>query len=70
MIESLDPLRIAVTACIVFGAFVIRGMSGFGAGMIGIPLLAFLMPVHTAVSMFGLLVLVLAVATFPAVIFL
>jgi uncharacterized membrane protein YfcA len=27
--------------------------------MIGIPLLAFLMPVHTAVSMFGLLVLVL-----------
>lgn len=59
MIESLDPLRIAVTACIVFGAFVIRGMSGFGAGMIGIPLLAFLMPVHTAVSMFGLLVLVL-----------
>jgi len=59
MIESLDPLQIALTACIVFGAFVIRGMSGFGAGMIGIPLLAFLMPVHTAVSMFGLLVLVL-----------
>jgi len=59
MIESLDPLQIALTACIVFGAFVIRGMSGFGAGMIGIPLLAFLMPVHTAVSMFGLMVLVL-----------
>jgi len=59
MIESFDPLRIAVMACIVFGAFVIRGMSGFGAGMIGIPLLAFVMPVHTAVSMFGLLVLVL-----------
>jgi len=59
MIESLEPLQIALTACIVFGAFVIRGMSGFGAGMIGIPLLAFLMPVHTAVPMFGLLVLVL-----------
>jgi hypothetical protein len=59
MSESLDPLGIVLTACIVFGAFVIRGMSGFGAGMIGIPLLAFLMPVHTAVSMFGLLVLVL-----------
>ena len=40
MIEGLDPLRIAVTAGIVFGAFVTRGMSGFGAGMIGIPLLA------------------------------
>ena len=59
MIESLDPLQITLTACIVFAAFVIRGMSGFGAGMIGIPLLAFLMPVHTAVSMFGLMVLVL-----------
>lgn len=59
MIESLGPLQLAVTGCIVFGAFVIRGMSGFGAGMIGVPLLAFLMPVHTAVSMFGLLVLFL-----------
>jgi uncharacterized membrane protein YfcA len=35
----------------------VRGMSGFGAGMIGIPMLAFLMPVHSAVAMFGLLVL-------------
>ena len=59
MLEGLSTLQIAIAACIVFGAFVIRGMSGFGAGMIGIPLLAFLIPVHTAVSMFGLLVLVL-----------
>jgi len=59
MLESLTAVQIAISACIVFGAFVIRGMSGFGAGMIGIPLLAFLIPVHTAVSMFGLLVLVL-----------
>jgi uncharacterized membrane protein YfcA len=61
MIESLEPLRMAAIAGIVFGAFVIRGMSGFGAGMIGVPLLAFLMPVHTAVSMFGLMVLFLFV---------
>jgi uncharacterized membrane protein YfcA len=61
MIEGLTPLQLAVSACIVFTAFVIRGMSGFGAGMIGIPLLAFLMPVHTAVSMFGLMVLFLFV---------
>jgi len=59
MLEGLGTVEIAVAACIVFGAFVIRGMSGFGAGMLGIPLLAFMMPVHTAVSMFGLLVLVL-----------
>ncbi len=59
MAEGFSGLHFAVSASIVFGAFVVRGMSGFGAGMIGIPLLAFLMPVHTAVSMFGLLVLVL-----------
>ncbi|MGH8648134.1 MAG: sulfite exporter TauE/SafE family protein [Burkholderiales bacterium] len=61
MIEGLGPLALALSASIVFGAFVVRGMSGFGAGMIGIPLLAFLMPVHTAVSMFGLMVLFLFV---------
>ena len=59
MLGGLTGWEFALAACIVFGAFVVRGMSGFGAGMIGIPLLAFLMPVHTAVAMFGLLVLLL-----------
>lgn len=59
MIEGLAPLQLALAAVIVFAAFVVRGMSGFGAGMIGIPLLAFLMPVHRAVAMFGLMVLFL-----------
>jgi uncharacterized protein len=59
MLENYTIVEFAVMACMVFAAFVIRGMSGFGAGMIGIPLLAFLIPVHTAVSMFGLMVLVL-----------
>ena len=61
MIEGLAPLQLALAAAIVLVAFVVRGMSGFGAGMIGVPLLAFLMPVHTAVSMFGLMVLFLFV---------
>jgi hypothetical protein len=61
MTAGLGPLELALAAGIVFGAFVVRGMSGFGAGMIGVPLLAFLMPVHTAVSMFGLMVLFLFV---------
>jgi hypothetical protein len=61
MILGLGPVELALAAVIVFGAFIVRGMSGFGAGMIGIPLLAFLMPVHTAVSMFGLMVLFLFV---------
>jgi uncharacterized membrane protein YfcA len=61
MIEGLTPLQLGISAVIVFAAFVVRGMSGFGAGMIGIPLLAFLMPVHKAVTMFGLMVLFLFV---------
>lgn len=61
MPDGLTGLQIAGSACIVLGAFIVRGMSGFGAGMIGVPLLAFLMPVHTAVSLFGLLVLCLFV---------
>jgi hypothetical protein len=59
--EGLGALELALSAAVVFGAFVVRGMSGFGAGMIGIPLLAFLMPVHTAVPLFGLMVLFLFV---------
>ena len=59
MLDSYSFFQLAVSAAIVFVAFVIRGMSGFGAGMIGIPLLAFLMPVHAAVAMFGLMVLFL-----------
>ena len=59
MLESLTATQIAISGCVVFGAFVVRGMSGFGAGMIGIPLLAFVMPVHSAIALFGLLVLLL-----------
>jgi uncharacterized membrane protein YfcA len=59
MLEGLSVLQIGLAACIVFGAFIVRGASGFGAGMVGIPLLSFLMPVHTAVAMFGLMVLTL-----------
>jgi uncharacterized membrane protein YfcA len=57
--ESYTILQLSIAAVIVFGAFVIRAISGFGAGMIGIPLLSFLMPVHSAVAMFGLMVLFL-----------
>jgi uncharacterized membrane protein YfcA len=59
MLEGLSIPQLALAACIVFGAFIVRGMSGFGAGMIGIPLLSFFMPVHSAVAMFGLMVLIL-----------
>jgi uncharacterized membrane protein YfcA len=61
MPEGFTLFQVEVSACIVFVAFVVRGVSGFGAGMFGIPMLAFVMPVHTAVPMFGLLVLSLFV---------
>lgn len=44
-----------MAAAVVFGAFVVRGTSGFGAGMVAIPLLVFFIPIHTAVPMMGLL---------------
>ena len=42
-------------AVVVFGAFVVRGMSGFGAGMIAVPLLAFAIPLQLAVPLCSLL---------------
>ena len=60
-LDDFGLFQTALAAFIVLAAFVVRGMSGFGAGMVGIPLLAFLMPVHTAVSVFGLLALILFV---------
>lgn len=56
---DLGPAALVTAALIVFATFVVRGTAGFGAGMLGVPLLAFLMPVHTAVAAFGLLVLLL-----------
>jgi len=35
MIEGLAPPPLALAAVIVFAAFVVRGMSGFGAGILG-----------------------------------
>lgn len=53
--------QLAIAAVIVFGAFVVRGLSGFGAGLIAIPLLVFVMPIRAAVPMMGLLVFALFV---------
>ena len=45
----------------VFAAYVVRGMSGFGAGLVAAPLLAFVLPVHVIVPTTGLLVFILFV---------
>lgn len=46
----------------MFFAFVVRGISGFGAGMIAVPLLAFVVPLQVAVPLNSLLVFVLFIA--------
>lgn len=61
MIEGFSLTQIAFAAVVVFTAFVVRGMSGFGAGLIATPLLAFMLPMHVIVPVSGLLVFVLFV---------
>jgi len=58
-VPGLDAFQLAWIAASVFAAFVVRGMSGFGAGMIAVPLLAFVIPVQLAVPLCSLLVFVL-----------
>jgi uncharacterized membrane protein YfcA len=59
MLENLTLLQIAWIAASVFVAYVVRGMSGFGAGLIAAPMLAFVLPIHVLVPMSGLLVFIL-----------
>jgi hypothetical protein len=58
---ELSYLQLAWIAAVFFFAFVVRGMSGFGAGMIAVPLLAFVIPLQLAVPLCSLLVFVLFV---------
>jgi uncharacterized membrane protein YfcA len=58
-LESLSWLQLAWIGLAVFLAYVVRGMSGFGAGLIAAPMLAFVLPVHMVIPTTGLLVFVL-----------
>jgi uncharacterized protein len=58
---DLNLFQLAWIAAVFFLAFVVRGMSGFGAGMIAVPLLAFVIPLQLAVPLCSLLVFVLFV---------
>jgi uncharacterized protein len=48
-------LTVVLAGAVVFIAYVVRGMSGFGTSLVAIPLLVFLMPIHAAVPMMTLL---------------
>lgn len=48
--SSLSLLGLAVYVMVLIGAFAVRSAAGFGAVLIAIPMLAFVLPVSTAVS--------------------
>jgi uncharacterized membrane protein YfcA len=48
--SALSSLGFAFYAAVLLGAFAVRSAAGFGAGLIAIPMLAFILPVSTAVS--------------------
>ena len=53
MVGEFPLATIAWCAAVIFGAFIVRGMSGFGAGLVATPLLVLLLPVHVVVPMIG-----------------
>jgi len=57
--DGFTATQIAWAAGVIFIAYVVRGMSGFGSGLVATPLLALLLPVHVVVPLSGLLVFVL-----------
>ena len=59
MFEGLSVFHMAWIAAAIFAAYVVRGMSGFGAGLVAAPMLAFVLPLHVVVPLSGLLVFVL-----------
>jgi uncharacterized membrane protein YfcA len=54
-LSDLAGWQVAATVAILFTAFFLRGMSGFGAGLVAVPLLVFVMPIQTAVPMMTVL---------------
>jgi uncharacterized membrane protein YfcA len=52
---EFSPLTVALIGAVVFVAYVVRGMSGFGTSLVAIPILVFILPLHTAVPLMTLI---------------
>lgn len=50
-LAELSAIQWALTCVIMFGALVVRGLSGFGASVVAMPLLVMVLPVHLAVTL-------------------
>ena len=55
MPESLGPLQYGLVVLILITAYTFRGVSGFGSGLIAIPLLVLILPISIVVPMMVLL---------------
>lgn len=57
MLEIIDLslLQITLAVIVIIIAYTVKGLSGFGSGLIAIPLLAFFFPLTLIVPIFGLL---------------
>ena len=55
VLEALSTQNLAIAAVIICSAYLVRGIAGFGSGLIAIPLLALLMPLTVAVPLIVLL---------------
>lgn len=55
MLESLTLTELLLAAVIIVVAFFVRGIAGFGSGLIAIPLLAQMLPLSVVVPLVGLL---------------
>jgi len=55
MLETLSFSQLILAALIIVVAYFVRGIAGFGSGLIAIPLLAFMLPLSVAVPMIVLL---------------
>ena len=55
MLETLSFSQLILAAVVIVVAYFVRGIAGFGSGLIAIPLLAFMLPLSVAVPMIVLL---------------
>lgn len=55
MLDSLSAIQLLLAVLIIILAFLVRGITGFGSGLIAIPLLALMLPLSIVVPMVGLL---------------
>ena len=55
MLEALSTTNLIIAAIIISSAYLVRGIAGFGSGLIAIPLLALMLPLSIAVPLIVLL---------------